>query len=62
MNRLTYWLLIALCAAVEIWGQVIGNRDVLWIGAIAGVGVIAVARLLHRADRYEEFAETGEER
>ncbi|MFC9339628.1 hypothetical protein ACFT0G_02425 [Streptomyces sp. NPDC057020] len=61
MNRLTYWLLIGLCAAVEAWGQVIGNRDVLLIGAIAGFGVIAVARLLYRADRYEEFAEAGEE-
>ncbi|WP_371635615.1 hypothetical protein OG988_12775 [Streptomyces zaomyceticus] len=62
MNRLTYWLLITLCAAVEVWGQIIGNRDILWIGAIAGFGVIAVARLLYHADRYEEFAEAGEER
>ncbi|MFC9795317.1 hypothetical protein ACFVJI_21995 [Streptomyces sp. NPDC127584] len=62
MNRLTYWLLIALCAAVEVWGQIIGNRDVLLIGAIAGFGVIAVARLLYRADRYEEFTEASEER
>ncbi|MFE6071234.1 hypothetical protein [Streptomyces sp. NPDC056525] len=62
MNRLTYWLLIALCLAVEVWGQVIGNRDLVLVGAIAGFGVIAVARLLYRADRYEEFAEAGEER
>ncbi|MFE6850825.1 hypothetical protein ACFVDH_08540 [Streptomyces sp. NPDC057674] len=62
MNRLTYWLLIGLCAAVGVWGQVIGNRDVLLIGAIAGFGVITVARLLYRADQYEEFAEAGEER
>ncbi|MFC8765172.1 hypothetical protein ACFUAG_31255 [Streptomyces sp. NPDC057193] len=62
MNRLTYWLLTGLCAAVEVWGQVIGNRDVLLIGAISGFGVIAVARLLYRADRYEEFAEASEER
>ncbi|MFG3486621.1 hypothetical protein [Streptomyces sp. NPDC047972] len=62
MNRLTYWLLIALCAAVEVWGQIIGNRDLFLIGAMAGFGVIAVARLMYRADRYEEFAEAGEER
>ncbi|MFJ3769831.1 hypothetical protein ACIPQJ_32810 [Streptomyces sp. NPDC090082] len=62
MNRLTYWLLIALCLAVEVWGQIIGNRDVTFVGLFAGLGVIAVARLLYRADRYEEFAEAGEER
>ncbi|MEV7371927.1 hypothetical protein AB0O51_13705 [Streptomyces sp. NPDC090301] len=62
MNTLTYWLLLALCVAVEIWGQSIDNQDVTLVGVFAGLGVIAVARLLYRADRYEEFAEAGEER
>ncbi|MFD3725295.1 hypothetical protein [Streptomyces sp. NPDC058671] len=62
MNRLTYWLLIVLCAAVEVWGQVIGNRDIVLVGAIAGFGVVAIARLLYRADRCGGFAEAGEER
>ncbi|MEV7566360.1 hypothetical protein [Streptomyces tanashiensis] len=62
MNTLTYWLLLALCVAVEVWGQVIDNQDVTLVGAFAGFGVIAVARLLYRADRCEEFAEAGEER
>ncbi|MEU6165387.1 hypothetical protein [Streptomyces tanashiensis] len=62
MNRLTYWLLIALCAGVEIWGQIIDNQDVTWVGLFAGLGVIAIARLPYRADRHEEFAEAGEER
>ncbi|MFF5788206.1 hypothetical protein ACFY8P_24990 [Streptomyces sp. NPDC012693] len=62
MNRLTYWLLIALCLAVEVWGQIVGNRDIVLVGAIAGFGVIGVARLLYRAERYEEFAGAGEER
>ncbi|MCX5227452.1 hypothetical protein [Streptomyces sp. NBC_00233] len=53
MNRLTYWLLIAVCVAVEIWGQVIGNRDVTLVGVFAGLGVVAVARLLYRADQCE---------
>ncbi|WP_328488118.1 hypothetical protein [Streptomyces zaomyceticus] len=53
MNRLTYWLLIAVCVAVEIWGHVIGNQDVTLVGVFAGLGVAAVARLLYRADQYE---------
>ncbi|MCX5226285.1 hypothetical protein [Streptomyces sp. NBC_00233] len=62
MTRLVFWSLMALCLAVEIWGLVIDNRDVHYIGAIAGCGVIGVSRLLYRAARYEEFAEAGEER
>ncbi|MEV8587718.1 hypothetical protein AB0424_12360 [Streptomyces sp. NPDC051180] len=57
MNTLTYWLLIALAVGVETWGQVIGNQDVTFVGLIAGLGVIAVARLLYRADQ----SESGEE-
>ncbi|MCX5228985.1 hypothetical protein [Streptomyces sp. NBC_00233] len=61
MNTLTYWFLLALCVAAEGWGIVIDNQDVTLVGAIAGFGVIAVARLLHRADQYEEFTKAGEE-
>ncbi|MET7756590.1 hypothetical protein ABZT27_18050 [Streptomyces sp. NPDC005389] len=53
MNNLTYWLLLALCIAVEAWGVAIGNRDIALVGVIAGVGVAAVARLLYRADHGE---------
>ncbi|MET9728485.1 hypothetical protein [Streptomyces zaomyceticus] len=62
MNTLTYWFLIVVCVAVEIWGHVIGNQDVTLVGVFAGLGVAAVACLLYRADRYEEFFEAGEER
>ncbi|MGW4050768.1 hypothetical protein ACWENA_08040 [Streptomyces sp. NPDC004779] len=61
MNRFVFWILGILCIAVEIWGLVIDNRDVHHLGAIAALGVIGVDRLLHRADRYQEFAEAGEE-
>ncbi|MCD2465083.1 hypothetical protein MBT42_16105 [Streptomyces sp. MBT42] len=61
MNRLTYWPLIGLCAEVEVWGQVIDNQDVTFVGLFAGLGVIAVARLLYHADRYAEFTEASEE-
>ncbi|MFG2872925.1 hypothetical protein [Streptomyces sp. NPDC048338] len=53
MNRIVFWALMSLCVTVEVWGLVIGNRDVHYLGAIAGFGVIAVSRLLHRADAYE---------
>ncbi|WP_435238648.1 hypothetical protein [Streptomyces sp. YPW6] len=61
MNSLTYWALIALCVGVEIWGQAAGVRDLTLTGFFAGLGVVAVHRLLHRADRCQEFAEAGEE-
>ncbi|MFD7978809.1 hypothetical protein [Streptomyces sp. NPDC059071] len=51
MNRLTFWSLLALCVAVEVLGLVIDRRDVHHAGAIAGVGVIAVARILWLARR-----------
>ncbi|MFF8834335.1 hypothetical protein [Streptomyces sp. NPDC015130] len=53
MNTLIYWLLIALCTGVEIWGQVIGNHDLAPVGLLAGLCVIAVARLLYRANQRE---------
>ncbi|MFJ2059572.1 hypothetical protein ACIOMM_27015 [Streptomyces sp. NPDC087908] len=53
MNRLTYWALLVLCIAVEVWGIAIGNRDITAVGFFAGVGVAAVARLLYRADQCE---------
>ncbi|MFC8952357.1 hypothetical protein ACFT8P_06895 [Streptomyces sp. NPDC057101] len=53
MNRLTYFLLGALCLSVEVWGIAIGNWDVAVVGFIAGVGVAVVARLLYRADQCE---------
>ncbi|MFF5918936.1 hypothetical protein ACFY8C_11365 [Streptomyces flavochromogenes] len=53
MNRLTYFLLVVLCLSVEVWGIVIGNRDVTVVGFFAGVGVATVARLLYRADQCE---------
>ncbi|MFG3038110.1 hypothetical protein ACGFYZ_14490 [Streptomyces sp. NPDC048330] len=62
MNRVVFWALMALCVGVEIWGLVIDNRDVHYLGAIAGCGVIGINHLLHRADRYEEFVEAGEQR
>ncbi|MEU7699235.1 hypothetical protein [Streptomyces sp. NPDC039028] len=62
MNTVAFWVLGLLCIAVEIWGAVTGLRDVVHVAAIAGFGVIGVDRLLLRADRYEEFAEAGEER
>ncbi|KAA6217430.1 hypothetical protein [Streptomyces filamentosus] len=62
MNAITYWTLIALAVAVEVWGQVIDNGDVTLVGVIAGLGVIAVHCLLLRADRFEESVEAGEER
>ncbi|MFD3728272.1 hypothetical protein [Streptomyces sp. NPDC058671] len=62
MNTLAYYLLLSLCVGVEIWGQIIGVQDLTYVGAIAALGVIGVDRLLLRADRYEEFAEAGEER
>ncbi|MGW5776046.1 hypothetical protein [Streptomyces sp. NPDC003863] len=62
MNTVAYWLLIALAVAVEAWGQVIDNQDLTLAGLFAGLGVVAVHRLLLRADRYEEFDEAGEER
>ncbi|MER7515917.1 hypothetical protein [Streptomyces sp. NPDC126499] len=61
MSRIVFWPLMALCIAVEIWGLVIDNRDVHYLGAIAGLGVIVVNRLLLRADRYKEFVKAGEE-
>ncbi|MGY3335932.1 hypothetical protein ACVW0K_002031 [Streptomyces filamentosus] len=61
MNPLTYWALIALCVGVEIWGQAADVRDLTVTGFFAGLGVVAVHRLLHRADRCQEFAEAGEE-
>ncbi|MCX2179938.1 hypothetical protein KV205_05250 [Streptomyces sp. SKN60] len=62
MNSIAYRLLLVLCVATEIWGIAIDAKDVTLVGAIAGCGVIGVDRLLLRADRYEEFAEAGEER
>ncbi|MFB7831675.1 hypothetical protein [Streptomyces sp. NPDC056056] len=53
MNNRTYFLLVVLSLAVEVWGIAIGNRDIAVIGFIAGVGVAAVARLLYRADQCE---------
>ncbi|MFD9240824.1 hypothetical protein ACFV0D_02580 [Streptomyces sp. NPDC059556] len=53
MNNLTYWFLLILCIAVEVWGVAIGSRDVAVVGFIAGLGVAAVARLLYRADQCE---------
>ncbi|MFD3569685.1 hypothetical protein [Streptomyces sp. NPDC058667] len=53
MNRLAFWLLIGLCVAVEVWGLVIDNRDVHYLGAIAGFGVVGVNYLLLRADEDE---------
>ncbi|WP_435057540.1 hypothetical protein [Streptomyces sp. bgisy060] len=61
MNLIAYWTLLALCVGVEIWGQVIGVQDLTFTGFFAGLGVVAVHRLLLRADRYQEFAEAGEE-
>ncbi|MYU25396.1 hypothetical protein [Streptomyces sp. SID8352] len=58
MNRITYWALIALCVGVESWGQVIGVRDLTLIGFFAGLGVVAVHRLLLRADRHEAGEES----
>ncbi|MFF6776350.1 hypothetical protein ACFY8W_22695 [Streptomyces sp. NPDC012637] len=54
MNRLTFWSLLALCVAVEVLGLVIGRRDIHYAGIIAGLGVIAVARLLYLARNSEE--------
>ncbi|MFF5975725.1 hypothetical protein ACFY7C_29875 [Streptomyces sp. NPDC012769] len=51
MNRLTFWLLLSLCVAVEVLGLFIGRRDVHYAGVIAAVGVIAVARILWLARR-----------
>ncbi|MFE0734458.1 hypothetical protein [Streptomyces sp. NPDC058855] len=62
MNTLTYWFLLALCFATEVWGIAIGVRDLTLAGALAGCGVIAVHRLLLRADAYEEFTGAGEDR
>ncbi|MEV7671565.1 hypothetical protein [Streptomyces sp. NPDC088752] len=62
MNTLTYYLLLTLCVGVEIWGQVIGLQDLTYAGAFAALGVIAVDRLLMRADACEEFVGAGEER
>ncbi|MFF0426979.1 hypothetical protein ACFYUJ_21510 [Streptomyces sp. NPDC004520] len=61
MNLITYWALIALCVGIEVWGQIIGVQDLTLAGLFAGLGVIAVHRLLLRADRFEEFTEAGEE-
>lgn len=61
MNRFVFWVLGILCIAVEVWGLVIDNWDVHYLGAFAALGVIAVDRLLLRADRCQEFAEAGEE-
>lgn len=61
MNPLTYWALIAVCVGVEIWGRAAGVRDLTLTGFFAGLGVVAVHRLLLRADRCQEFAEAGEE-
>ncbi|MFI9290828.1 hypothetical protein [Streptomyces gardneri] len=61
MNRIAFWALMSLCVTAEVWGLVIDNRDIHYLGAIAGFGVIGVNYLLHRADRYEEFVEAGEE-
>ncbi|MFF6774769.1 hypothetical protein ACFY8W_14560 [Streptomyces sp. NPDC012637] len=61
MNLIAYWTLIALCVGIEIWGQIIGLQDLSLVGVFAGLGVIAVHRLLLRVDRFEEFVEAGEE-
>ncbi|MFG3492460.1 hypothetical protein [Streptomyces sp. NPDC047972] len=53
MNNRTYYLLVALCLSVEVWGMAIDNRDIAVVGFIAGVGVAVVARLLYRADQCE---------
>ncbi|MFF2301948.1 hypothetical protein ACFVVP_05500 [Streptomyces sp. NPDC058128] len=53
MNNRTYYLLVALCLSVEVWGMAIGNRGIAVVGFIAGLGVAAVARLLYRADQCE---------
>ncbi|MFD3537215.1 hypothetical protein [Streptomyces sp. NPDC058664] len=58
MNAFTYWTLIILCVGVEIWGQAVGVQDLTLTGFFAGLGVVAVHRLLLRADRHE----AGEER
>ena len=62
MNAIAYYVLLALCIGVEIWGAVTGFNDVMYVGAIAAFGMWGVDRLLLRADRYEEFVEAGEER
>ncbi|MFE2236103.1 hypothetical protein ACFXA4_26485 [Streptomyces sp. NPDC059442] len=54
MNRLTFWTLLLLCVAVEVWGLVTDRRDVHYAGVIAAVGVIAVARLLFLARQDKE--------
>ncbi|MFG2867680.1 hypothetical protein [Streptomyces sp. NPDC048338] len=54
MNRLTFWSLLALCVAVEVWGLALGRRGVHYAGVIAAVGVIAVARLLFLARQGKE--------
>ncbi|MEV6331472.1 hypothetical protein [Streptomyces sp. NPDC051909] len=54
MNRLTFWALLALCVAVEVLGLITGRRDVHYAGAIAALGVIAVARLLYLAHKNGE--------
>ncbi|MEU7283366.1 hypothetical protein AB0A69_32005 [Streptomyces sp. NPDC045431] len=61
MNTFAYRLLLTLCVAAEIWGIAIDVWDLALVGSIAGFGVIAVDRLLLRAD-VEEFAGAGEER
>ncbi|MFD8639524.1 hypothetical protein ACFV14_04355 [Streptomyces zaomyceticus] len=61
MNAIAYWLLMALAFGVQVWGQVIDLQDLTLLGIIAAFGVLGVDRLLLRADRYEEFAEAGEE-
>ncbi|WP_159041769.1 hypothetical protein [Streptomyces aureus] len=53
MNNRTYWLLVALSLAVEVWGIAIGNRDITAVGFFLGLGVAVVARLLYRADQCE---------
>ncbi|MFC9338823.1 hypothetical protein ACFT0G_03715 [Streptomyces sp. NPDC057020] len=62
MNTIAYYLLLALCVGVEMWGVVIDIDDVTLLGAIAAFGVLGIDRLLLRADAYEEFFEAGEER
>ncbi|MFI1809904.1 hypothetical protein ACH414_06125 [Streptomyces sp. NPDC020422] len=61
MNTIAYYVLLTLCIGVEIWGALTGMNDLMNVGAIAAFGVLGVDRLLLRADRYEEFAEAGEE-
>ncbi|MEU2233025.1 hypothetical protein [Streptomyces vietnamensis] len=61
MNPVAFWVLGLLCIAVEVWCAVTGFKDGVSAAAIAGFGVIGVDWLLTRADRYEEFAEAGEE-